>query len=77
MPDEFDGLLSNLNPYFKLSVLSARTADDLAAQLSALRMPFKILHMYFGNSRHYAYIAGDHRITKKRRGRPPKNKDKQ
>ena len=70
-----DVLLDNLNPYHELTVLKGQNETDLLEQIRAIRRPFKIHAMYFGNGRHYAWISGDHRLNQKRRGRPPKKKD--
>jgi hypothetical protein len=73
-----DGRLGeNLSPYHNLMAVKARSADELAAALNAIRMPYRIEWIYFGNGRHYAMISGDHRLNKKRRGRPPKKKENQ
>jgi len=68
-------LFDNMNPYHQLTVIKARSEMEMLEKLTAIRNPFKIHYMYFGNGRHYAWISGDHRLNQKRRGRPPKKKD--
>ena len=74
MVAELDSVIDNLNPYHELTVITERGAEELVARLKKIRTPFKILAFTALNGRHHAYIIGDHRINKKRRGRPPKKK---
>ena len=68
-------LFDNMNPYHELTVISERSAGELLAKLKSIRTPFKIHWIYAHNGRHHAWVSGDHRLNKKRRGRPPKRKD--
>ena len=58
----------NLNPYVKLEFLEGQSADELKNQLSQIRTPINILHMYAVGSRHFCWFLAQDKINKIKKG---------
>lgn len=54
----------NLNPYLKLEFLEALSAQDLKDQLSQIKTPINILHMYAVGARHICWFLTEAKINK-------------
>lgn len=50
-----------------LKVLSARSADELLAQIQSITLPVKILSIYGDANRHWAWILTQAKIVKSKK----------
>ena len=62
---EFD----SLNPYQSLEVVVADSPQELVKLLTAIRTPIKIVQFVQVGTKAAAYIVGDHRIKKPKKGK--------
>lgn len=53
MADMFENLSNH--PFLEFYV--GDSPEDLRAQLSAIRLPFKVINIYAQGSRHYAWVS--------------------
>jgi len=64
-----DGLaFSSLNPYQGLEVIKARDGDDLLRQIKAIKKPIKIFFIVSHANWLHAFIQGDFKPQKRRKG---------
>lgn len=61
---ESDKMFASLSNLENMHVLTARTAEELLAQIGEIRKPARILSIYHDGARHTAWIQGNFKIKK-------------